>query len=179
MNLEMERIILRPFQPVDFKQYVKQISRRKPAQHQHDEGYIDLTGFTAEQFKEKLDRFNKWAEDDHIYVFAIIRKEDQALLGHVDMLILQRDDTQWASGGYALHNQFWGEGYGTESLRGLIRMAFEKLNLHRLEAQINLDNTASVKIAEKAGMQYECTRKKFIHENGEWTDHLIYSIYAE
>lgn len=178
MKIEMERITLRPLEKEDFAEYKKQISSRKPAQHQYDEGYIDLTGFTADQYEEKIDRFNKWAGDDHIYVFAVVRKEDQALLGHVDMLILQRDDTQWASGGYALHNQFWGQGYGVESLRGLIRMAFEKLNLHRLEAQINLDNTASVKTAKRAGMEYECTRKKFIHENGEWTDHLIYVIYA-
>ncbi|MFD2913932.1 GNAT family N-acetyltransferase [Jeotgalibacillus terrae] len=175
----MERVILRPFNLKDFKEYKKQIEKRNPSRHQYDEGYIDMTGFTESHFKEKVERYEQWAAEDHIYVFAVVRKVDQALLGHVDMLILQRDDTQWAAGGYALHNQFWGEGYGTESLRGLIRIAFEELNLHRLEAQINLDNHASVKTAEKAGMQYECTRKKFIHENGKWTDHLIYSIYTD
>jgi [ribosomal protein S5]-alanine N-acetyltransferase len=59
-----------------------------------------------------------------------------------------------------------------------LNMAFTKLNFHRIEAHINLDNTPSMKLAESVGMEFECVRKGFIFENGEWTDHLIYSLHS-
>ncbi|WP_328515388.1 GNAT family protein [Halobacillus yeomjeoni] len=55
-----------------------------------------------------------------------------------------------------------------------MNLAFTQLGFHRIEAHINTDNPASVKLAERVGLEYECTRKGFIYEFGEWTDNLIY-----
>ncbi len=55
-------------------------------------------------------------------------------------------------------------------------IAFKELGFHRLEAHINLDNIASQKTAEVAGMQFECIRKGFIYEYDAWTDNVIYVI---
>ncbi|WP_227396354.1 GNAT family N-acetyltransferase [Jeotgalibacillus aurantiacus] len=169
-----ERLVMRPYTLNDYEEYIRQMERRKHSQHQYDEGYIDMKGFTKEMFQEKLDRFQRWAEDDHVYVWALFKKENGELIGHTDLMVLSRGDTQWGVTGYALHNQFWGEGFGTEALKGLTNIAFEKLKLHRLEAQINLDNEASIKTAKRAGFEYECVRKNFLFENGCWTDHVIY-----
>lgn len=45
-----------------------------------------------------------------------------------------------------------------------------------MEAQINVDNVISRKLAESVGMELEGIRKGFIFENEEWVDHVIYSI---
>lgn len=58
-------------------------------------------------------------------------------------------------------------------------VAFNELCFHRLEAQINLDNVASQKTSEKAGVKFECIRKGFIFESDEWTDNMIYTINNE
>jgi [ribosomal protein S5]-alanine N-acetyltransferase len=55
-----------------------------------------------------------------------------------------------------------------------LNIAFNPLKYHRVEAHINLDNSVSIKLAESAGMEFECKRKGFIFEFGEWTDNLIY-----
>nr|WP_143781406.1 GNAT family protein [Paenibacillus amylolyticus] len=60
------------------------------------------------------------------------------------------------------------------SINSIQRSAFEYLKFHRIEAHINVDNTPSMKLAESVGMEFECLRKGFIHENNEWTDHLVY-----
>jgi len=56
----------------------------------------------------------------------------------------------------------------------MIDIAFNELGFHRLEAHINLDNIASQKTAEAAGMSFKCIRKGFIFEFDEWTDNMIY-----
>lgn len=70
------------------------------------------------------------------------------------------------------------KGYGKEAVQATLKVAFETLNFHRIEAHINLDNTASIKLAESAGMTFECIREKFIYEHDEWTDNLIYVTNA-
>ncbi|KAB2330808.1 GNAT family N-acetyltransferase [Cytobacillus depressus] len=92
----------------------------------------------------------------------------------VDFSTLARDDFQWGRIGYTIHNQYWRKGYGKEAVNEALKIAFKYLNFHRIEAHINIDNSASINLAESVGMEYECTRKGFIFEFGEWTDNLIY-----
>ncbi len=90
-----------------------------------------------------------------------------------------RTEFQWARFGYSIHNHYWRGGYGKEAVKAAIKLAFEKFNYHRIEAHINLDKNSSIKLAESVGMVYECTRKGFIYEDDEWTDHLVYYINAK
>lgn len=92
----------------------------------------------------------------------------------VDFSTLARDAFQWGRVGYTIHNQHWGQGYGTEAVDLAMRIAFDELNFQRIEAHINLDNEASIRLAERVGMSYECTREGFIYENENWVDHLVY-----
>ncbi|MEH6942068.1 hypothetical protein V7014_09450 [Bacillus sp. JJ722] len=45
-----------------------------------------------------------------------------------------------------------------------------------LVKHINLDNSPSINLAKSVGMEFECVRKGFIFEFGEWTDHFFYYI---
>ncbi|NQE00593.1 GNAT family N-acetyltransferase, partial [Staphylococcus xylosus] len=78
--------------------------------------------------------------------------------------------------GYFIHNQHWHQGYAYEALTELIKQTRDTLNFHRIEAHINIDNPRSVNLIEKVGFQYECVRKGFIFENGQWTDHYVYYL---
>ncbi len=89
---------------------------------------------------------------------------------------VQVEDFQYAHIGYAIHNNFWGQGYATETIQTLTRIGFQQLGLHRLEAHVNLDNPASKRALLKAGYQFEGIRKGFILEDDVWTDNEIYYI---
>jgi RimJ/RimL family protein N-acetyltransferase len=51
--------------------------------------------------------------------------------------------------GYRLREKHWRKGYGTEIAEGLISYGFEKLNLNKITADVNIVNLNSVKILEK------------------------------
>ena len=52
----------------------------------------------------------------------------------------------------------------------------ETLKFHRIEAHINLDNQPSIQLIEKLGFEFECIRKGFIFEHGQWTDNYVYYL---
>ena len=57
--------------------------------------------------------------------------------------------------GYRLARRYWGRGYASEAAHATIDYGFEVLGLRRIVATIDPGNTASVRVAVKAGMVYE------------------------
>jgi RimJ/RimL family protein N-acetyltransferase len=78
--------------------------------------------------------------------------------------------------GYCLNRDFWGKGYGTEVARALITFGFEQLNLHRIYATCDPQNTASAHVLEKAGMQREGHLRERKWVKGRWRDFLLYAV---
>ncbi|MFT4415775.1 GNAT family N-acetyltransferase [Fredinandcohnia humi] len=179
VKTETNRLVIRPLEEEDYFTWLTQYKKRLPSQHKYDEGNIDMSICTIEWFGNLVKKHQEMAVDDKVYVFGVFRKIDNIHIGTIDFSTIMREEFQWARFGYSIHNQFWRQGFGREAVKAAIDLAFQKLHYHRIEAHINLDNIASIMLAKSVGMVYECTRKGFIYENDEWTDHLIYYINAK
>ncbi|SNY09566.1 GNAT family N-acetyltransferase [Paractinoplanes atraurantiacus] len=81
--------------------------------------------------------------------------------------------------GYAIRADRWGNGYATDAASRMISFAFEELGLHRVSAAIGPDNTASIAVARKLGMQHEGRLRDHVFTNGAWRDSLLYSILTD
>ena len=57
--------------------------------------------------------------------------------------------------GYRLARRYWRQGYAFEAVAATITYGFDVLGLKRLVATIDPNNTASLRVAVKAGMVYE------------------------
>lgn len=75
--------------------------------------------------------------------------------------------------GFAGHGR---KGLMTEALKEVIGIAFGKLKLHRLEANIQPENRASRRLAKSCGFQKEGFSPKFLKKNGEWRDHERWAL---
>jgi len=80
---------------------------------------------------------------------------------------------------YKIHKDAWGKGYATETLRSIIEYCFEILQLHRVEAGCAVENIASYKVMEKAGMQREGRKRKALPLKSGWADNYFYAILKE
>ena len=78
--------------------------------------------------------------------------------------------------GFALARAEWGKGYMAEALPALIRFAFESLNLHRLEADVDPRNLPSIRLLERTGFQRVGFLRERYHLNGEIQDALFYGL---
>lgn len=72
-----------------------------------------------------------------------------------------------------------GKGYMTEGMLQVIRYAFDELHLHRLEANIQPDNLASIALVKGVGFRYEGFARRLLKINGEWRDHERWAILAD
>ena len=124
---------------------------------------------------EFLRRCNQCWKDETAFPWVITRKVDNALLGMIELRVEQFR----ADFGYGIARQYWGNGYTTEAVKAIIKWALEQASIYRVWAICDVENLASVRVMEKAGMQKEGILHRFIlHPNisNEPRDCYCYSI---
>ncbi len=67
-------------------------------------------------------------------------------------------------------------GYMKEGLLQVINYAFDELDLHRLEANIQPQNLASIALVKSVDFQYEGYSPRYLRINGEWCDHERWAL---
>jgi len=72
--------------------------------------------------------------------------------------------------------EMWGVGYGTDSLRVILRFAFMELNLHRVSLGVFDYNLRAITAYEKVGFNLEGRERKRINRDDSRTDELIMGI---
>lgn len=96
------------------------------------------------------------------YHWAIERLEDKQVIG---MVIARIVGEKWELG-FVLARAYWGKGYMTEAVRGLVAWALKQKEIYRVWAVCDTDNVASARVMEKAGMQREGTLRRWsVHPN--------------
>jgi RimJ/RimL family protein N-acetyltransferase len=78
--------------------------------------------------------------------------------------------------GYALGRAHWGSGLAAEAVGAVIRYAFESLDLHRLEADVDPRNGPSLRLLERFGFRSEGLLRERYHVAGEIQDAAIYGL---
>ncbi len=82
--------------------------------------------------------------------------------------------------GYEVFSPYQGKGYMRIGIRLLINEAFSSLNLHRLEANIQPGNKASIKLVSGAGFVKEGFSKNYLNIGGlGWKDHERWTLLNE
>jgi [ribosomal protein S5]-alanine N-acetyltransferase len=81
--------------------------------------------------------------------------------------------------GYWVDEAYAGRGITPTALAMAMDHCFFVVGLHRVEATIRPENHASRRVVEKLGFREEGLRKRSLHIDGAWRDHLSYAITAE
>ncbi len=174
---ETDRLIIRPCRIEDYNIRKLNLKNQLEQANKYDEDEIDLyEHFTEELCLKFAENGILNAKNDKQYLFSVFNKDNGDYIGGVNIKTIKRQDFQWGEVGYWLLNQHWKNGYGTEMVKGAIQIAFNDLGFHRIEAHVNLDNIPSQRTAVSAGMKFECTREKFIFEDDQWTDNMVFAI---
>jgi [ribosomal protein S5]-alanine N-acetyltransferase len=81
--------------------------------------------------------------------------------------------------GYWVDEAFAGRGITPTALAMAMDHCFFVIGLHRVEATIRPENHASRRVVEKLGFREEGLRRRSLHIDGAWRDHLCYALTAE
>ena len=130
---------------------------------------------TAPEFDAWLIRTNRTDFDANLAV----RPEDGAIVGYFNLSQIIRGPLQSAFLGYGGVAEWSGAGYMTAALRLVLERSFTDLGLHRVEANIQPGNSASIALVERCGFVREGFSERYLKIGGHWRDHLRFAIRAE
>ena len=107
-------------------------------------------------------RLEQWAaQTGYSYVLTLKAQPRRPL-----RMIELRPTAHGASFGYVLGRAHWGQGLMPEALSSLVAWALGQRQVWRAYAFCDVDNRASTRVMEKAGMTLEGTlRRWFVHPN--------------
>jgi [ribosomal protein S5]-alanine N-acetyltransferase len=130
---------------------------------------------TRERFYSYL-RSRQTPTDDG---FLICERSSNRIVGVININCIVRGYFQSAYLGYWIGASFAKQGYMTEAMGLLTRYAFTEMNLHRLEANIQPENLASIALVRKCGFKKEGFSPRYLQVNGQWHDHERWTIRVE
>lgn len=107
--------------------------------------------------------------------YAIVLKETGRVIGTIGFMAYDRDNSM-VEVGYSLARSAWNQGYATEALRAVLRLAFHDMRIHRVEAQHEVDNPASGAVMRKCGMHREGTLRGRVYNKGRFSDVELYAM---
>jgi aminoglycoside 6'-N-acetyltransferase len=113
--------------------------------------------------------------DDYIQPAIRGRHSEGALMGTMYLNLSSVDD-RTAEIGWLVGPRFQGQGYARECAALLLDLAFGELGLHRVYAELDPRNAASVGVCKSLGMRHEANFVEHMWLKGEWTDTGHYAI---
>ncbi|RPE00858.1 N-acetyltransferase [Aureibaculum marinum] len=122
--------------------------------------YVSQKPMTYQQNKEDLQNLILSYQDlnNDFLIYAVVKKDNSEFIGTVALV---KDENNNDEIGYRFLEEFWGKGYGSEVLKGLIYYC-KSIQIKRIVANVAVENMASVKMIQNAGFQFV---KSFISED--------------
>ncbi len=173
MELETDRLLLRILRQTDAPRiqllagHALVAATTSNIPHPYPDGAAEeFIQHVQQQYKQKTG-----------YTFAITHKDTGLLMGVIGLGF----DAANLHGemGYWIGVDYWGNGIATEAAKRVIEFAFEALAMHRVYAGCFMNNPASGRVQEKAGMQLEGIWREHYKKNGIYIDVAYRSILQQ
>ena len=162
-----EHVSIRLMEPGDEAAFIRAV-RRSRRMHR-PWAYLPEN---AEDFRAMLGR--PLAES-----YLICRNDDSSLAGSASLGHIVFGNLRSAYLGYSAFVPHQGRGTMTEGLGLVLRHAFGTLRLHRVEANVQPDNTRSIALVERLGFRREGYSPRYLKIGGRWRDHVRYAMLAD
>ncbi len=172
LQLTTRRLVLRPLRADDAPGMYAIYSDPETMRYRSSKEIRDLeaaAGMVGEDLRLQL--------DGSAAFWAVVLPKTGRVIGKFSLFTINPDNRR-AEIGYVLNRQFWGKGYGTEILDAMIALAFDTYQLHRLEADIDPDNAASLALLRKFGFREEGLFRERWLMGDEWRDSIMMALLA-
>jgi len=111
--------------------------------------------------------------------YLVCRASDGAIVGGININEIMRGVFRSGYLGYQIGAPHARQGYMTEALALVLREAFGPLRLHRVEANIQPGNRASIGLVRRAGFRLEGLSRRYLKIGGRWRDHERWALTVE
>jgi len=131
--------------------------------------------YRVEETRDFINRTIETWEKEAAFAFAITDARDGKFLGGTGLNNLNQE-YRLANLGYWVRSSRRGQGIAPRAARLAARFGFERLGLLRAEIVVAVDNTASLRVAEKSGAHREGILRNRIFVREKILDAVMHSL---
>ena len=171
-QLHTSRLILRPAHPRLAKAAADYYARNREHLTPFEPSFPE--GFCTVGYQKALMRQDcRAAKENRGLRYWVFRKEaPDTAIGCVALNNIILGAFRSCFLAYKMDKDLLRQGYASEAVLAVVELAFQGLNLHRIEANILPRNAASLALARKCGFKEEGLSPKYLRINGVWEDHI-------
>jgi [ribosomal protein S5]-alanine N-acetyltransferase len=164
------RVALRPLDAADEAEFLR---RARASRALHDAWVTTTT--TPAAFRALLTRMQR----TNCRGFVVERRADGAIAGFIAISEIVMGIFRSGYLGYYAFTGFERQGLMHEALQRVIGEAFGPMRLHRLEANIQPTNRASIALVRACGFRREGFSPRYLKIRGRWRDHERWALLAD
>lgn len=176
VELKGQNVILKNLTPGNAEAILEYYKRNKkhlaPFEPSRDNSFYTLKAQKNLLIKSYKEFLNGTSID-----FGIFKEEK--MIGKIKLFGIIHGSFKNGMIGYSIDKDEQSKGYMKESVKLLLKYAFDDCDLHRIEASALINNQRSRMVLEKCGFKLAGINEKYLLVNGKWEDHAIYYILKE
>ncbi|MBZ9687336.1 GNAT family N-acetyltransferase [Clostridium estertheticum] len=174
VTLETARLILRKFVFEDAENMFANWSNdAEVAKYMRWNEHNDINE-TKKNLRNRIEKY----QEPSTYYWAIIMKTTNNPIGNI-ALITSSEYDMCADVAYCIGRGYWGQGIATEALKRVLEFGLAVVNFNRIEAYHSVNNIASGRAMQKAGMKYEGRMRQKYRSHVGFEDSDLYAILKE
>ncbi len=171
--LKSPRLLLRPIEAGDANAYLDIFTDPETLTF-WSSGTVQSLDDAADMVAQDI----AWVERGEALCWGIARPEDNILIGKISLYFFDRQNRR-AETGYILNRKYWGRGLMSEALSTVLDYAFDELELHRIEADVDPDHAASLALLRKFGFIDEGRFRDRWFVHGTWHDSIMLGLLSK
>jgi RimJ/RimL family protein N-acetyltransferase len=149
------------------------------AEFHNDPALADTIEFSWPISLHQQEKFFERASQDEGSKRLCIELPDQGVIGYTGFWGIHWIDRRATNGIIIGRKDLQRQGYGTDAIMTMLRVAFDHLNLHRIDAEIFEHNPHSLQLyVGKCGFREEGRRREHIFHRGRFYDRILVGITA-
>jgi ribosomal-protein-alanine N-acetyltransferase len=173
-NIKTERLLLRRFELSDAEPMFKNwASDHEVFKYLRGKCQKDI-GETKAIIQARIEKYQNPA----FYHWIITLKDSKEQMGTIGLFIVNEID-ECGEVAYCIGRKFNGNGYTTEALQNVLKFAFEEIGFNRIEACHAINNPASGRVMQKAGMRFEGMARQKYRSSLGFEDSNMYAMLKE
>lgn len=173
MNLETERLYIRPIKSEDLDDFLEYRSDPKVCEFQ---GFQPMTREKAAKFIENLKNAEFGIAGEWIQL-GVELKNEKKLIGDIG-LKPESYETRVVEFGVTFSNEYQRKGFAKEALTGVFDLLFKRVGTHRIIGITDVKNENCIKLLESLNFRREAEFKESFWDQGKnsWRDEFLYAM---
>lgn len=167
------KIHLRAFEKEDIDRIIKWVNDEAVTQYLSDTLIYPISRADEVRWLESVSMTN---QREKIFAIETLNKE---LIGSVGLHNINWVERKAELGIMIGERELWGKGYGTEAIREVLRITFEKMNLNRVYLRVFENNPRAIRVYEKCGFRIEGSLRQDHYYGRRYYNTLIMAVLKE